>query len=92
MSPPLIATLNVTELPNGALKVIVSTRTNRQGVGQHIRPGSPMHQALSHLSKANEKSHEIEAQRMSGIAGINHIRSVAACKVKGELRLAVVPA
>jgi len=80
------------EVPGGGLKVVVSTFRNHQGIGQRIKPESQLYQALQDSIRSSGTSHEIEAQRLSGIGGITNIRSVAGCRLRGEFRLAVIPA
>jgi len=86
------AFFRLTEVANGGFKVVVSTCPNHQGIGQLIRAGSRLCQTLEDFIKTSGTSQEIEAQKLSGIAGIENVRSGAACRVRREFRLAVIRA
>ena len=72
-------------------KIVVSTRRDHRGVGQCIKPDTPLHQTLSELFQPSYKPREIEAGRLAGIAGIEVIQSAAAYSHQGGLWLAVIP-
>jgi hypothetical protein len=76
----------------GGFKVVVSTQSDHQGVGQHIRPGTVLCETLSGALLGGPGPHEVESRKLSGIAGVADIRSSAAYPSGRGLRLAIVPA
>jgi hypothetical protein len=79
----------VASMKGGGFKVVVSTRRNHKGVGQCIKPGTEIHEMLS--DQFRPTPHEVEAKTLEGIAGIKEIRSGAACSLRGNLYVALIP-
>jgi hypothetical protein len=74
----------------GGFKIVVSTFPNQQGIGQRIKPGTFLHETVRQRWGIR-KLHEIDGQRLAGIAGIETVRSGATYAVSGSICLAAMP-
>ena len=76
---------------DNGFKIVVSTGHNHQGVGQRIKPGTPLHGRFTGLRDFADGPREIGADDFSGIAGIGAIGSCAAYSFEANVYLAVIP-
>ena len=78
-------------IPKGGLKVVVSTRPNQQGIGQLIRPGTVLHDALCKKVELQSKCHVMAPQVFAGFGGLRNVLSGAVRASSDGYRLAVTP-
>jgi IrrE N-terminal-like domain len=66
-------------------KVVTTTRENQQGIGQLIKHGTALHQALRDCLRGDsDEPHDIDREKLLGIAGLNRIASAALCLVSSS--------
>jgi len=66
-------------------KVVTTTRENQKGIGQVIKNGTALYQTLIDCLRDDyDEPHDIDREKLLGIAGLDQIASAAVCQVSSR--------